>query len=470
LLLNVTKIVNKKGFMNKKKKVALISLFMAILLVLGKAIVGFATGSLGILSEAAHSALDLLATILTLFAVTKAAKPPDEEHPYGHEKIENLSALFETLFLVVTCIWIIYEAFVRLTGEPKPIIVNFWSYFVVVSAILIDFWRSRALFRTARETHSPALEADAINFSSDIGSSAVVLIGLIASQMGFNKADSIAAMVVAVIVLFITAKLGMKSIGALIDQIPKGAMERAELSARSVEGVAGVYDIKVREAGDAQFVEMKVKMDSGLPFGEVHRITSEIENAVGRSFSNARIIVHPEPEEGKGGMYEHALRLSESVGARLHDFTVFETSEGVEVSLHLEWKGDTIFGEAWKKTKEVELRLQESYPAIKSFFIHFEPIQENLSSSFELKESSLKDDIEKRLAELPQPLSRTNVRFIKSEGVLHIHLTFPVSKELSVGDVHDLSSQVENIVIPMTPERSHVVSQPTPLDQFKKSM
>jgi cation diffusion facilitator family transporter len=455
--------------LNKKKKVALISLLMAVFLVVGKGVVGFATGSLGILSEALHSALDLLATILTLFAVTKAAKPPDTEHPYGHEKIENLSALFETLLLAVTCVWIIYEAFVRLTGEPKPIIVNFWSYFVVISAIIIDFWRSRALLKTAKETNSPALEADAVNFSSDIGSSLVVLLGLIASQLGFHKADSIAAMVVAVIVLFISAKLGMKAIGALIDKIPKGAMEKARGSALAVEGVKKVYDIKVREAGDAQFVEMKVKINSGLPFGEVHRITSEIENAVGKSFSNARVIVHPEPEEGEeGGMYENSLRLSESVGARLHDFTVFETNDGLEVSLHLEWRGGVLFGDAWKKAKDIERSLKDSYPAIRSFFIHFEPFEEKLSDSFEIKEGGLLKKIEEYIGTLDPPLSQTKTRLIQSERLLHVHLTFPVPGELTVAQVHELSSQLENAVIPLNPDKSHVVSQAVPLDQFKK--
>ena len=401
--------------------------------------------------------------------MTKAAKPPDPEHPYGHEKIENLSALFETLFLVFTCIWIIYEAVNRLTEGSPPIIVNFWSYFVVISAILIDIWRSRALSKAARETNSPALEADAVHFSSDIGSSVVVLIGLVCSQAGFHEADSFAALVVALIVLYICGRLGMKAVDALIDRVPRGAPEAAEKAALTVQGVTRAYDIKVREAGDAQFVEMKVKMDSGLPLLEVHRITSETENEVARAFSNARVIIHPEPEDSRGGIYENVLALSGSAGARLHDFTVFETDAGMEVSVHLEWKEDTLFSEAWRRTSEIEQRLKDSYPDISSLFIHFEPSVEKLASSFEVAEAESLARIRDRVASLEEPLSRTKVRLIQSDKTLYIHLTFPVTGDLTIARVHELSTIVESAVLPLGPEKSRVVARAVPLDHFEKS-
>ncbi|MCX7829660.1 MAG: cation diffusion facilitator family transporter, partial [Acidobacteria bacterium] len=228
--------------MNRKVKTALISLFASLFMTLGKGTVGFLTGSLGIISEALHSLLDFFATALTLFAVSKSSKPPDEEHTFGHGKIENVSALFETLLLVFTSSWVIYEGINRLVSAHKEIIVNTWSYSVILASIAIDLWRSRALYKTAKETKSAALEADALNFTSDIGSSFVVLIGLFSTQIGFKQADSIAAMVVSLIVLYISFRLGMKSINTLIDTVPIGTLSKIRTASRGVEGVSKVYD------------------------------------------------------------------------------------------------------------------------------------------------------------------------------------------------------------------------------------
>lgn len=201
---------------------------------LGKGTVGFLTGSLGIISETLHSLLDFFATALTLFAVSTSSKPPDEEHTFGHGKIENISALFETLFLVFTSSWVIYEGIKRLVSPKEEIMVNIWSYSVIISSLVIDFWRSRALYKTARETKSAVLEADALHFTSDIGSSLVVLIGLFSTQAGFRQADSISAIVVSLVVLYVSFRLGIKSINTLIDTVPRGVLQKIDSAASKV--------------------------------------------------------------------------------------------------------------------------------------------------------------------------------------------------------------------------------------------
>jgi cation diffusion facilitator family transporter len=204
----------------EKKRVALISVFAAVFLTGFKLVIGILTGSLGILSEALHSGLDLVAAVITYFSVRISDKPADKEHHYGHGKIENLSALIETILLLVTCAWIIIEAIERLASGKTHIEVNVWSYIVVISSIIIDVSRSRALYKVAKKHNSQALEADALHFSTDIWSSAVVLFGLICSNFGYFFADSVAALGVAIIVLFVSFKLGKKAIDVLIDKAP----------------------------------------------------------------------------------------------------------------------------------------------------------------------------------------------------------------------------------------------------------
>lgn len=452
--------------MNNKIRTASISLVASILLTTGKGIIGFMTGSLGILSEALHSLLDLCATVITLFAVSKSSKPPDEEHTFGHGKIENISALFETLLLLFTSIWIIYEGIKRLISPKTEVIVNFWSYSIIIASITIDFWRSRALYKTAKETKSAALEADALNFASDIGSSFVVFIGLFSTQMGFVYADSIAAIVVSFIVLFISFKLGMKSINILIDAVPHGAIGKISAVAGEVEGIKRVYEIRVRESGDVHFVEMKAAINSKLPLDEVHRITSEVENKVVKIFPKAQVLIHPEPIAKDEGIYEYALRVSESFGARLHDFTLFENENKVEVSIHLEWDGEMPFGDAWNKAKTIEKEMKKRFGETTSIFVHFEPLTERIRQSGKKGTSVLEKEINKVLKNLKPPLSKSMAKIIESEGKNHIHLKFPVDPSMKIEEVHRLASQLENEISKVVPENSHTLAQPVPKDEF----
>ncbi len=207
----------------EKKNIALSSVLAAVLLTAMKLVVGLMTNSLGLLSEAAHSGLDFLAALITYFAVTVSDRPPDEDHQYGHGKMENVSALFETILLLVTCGWIIWEAVTRLVTRTSHVEASAWAYVVVAISIAIDFTRSRALSRVAKKHHSQALEADALHFSSDIWSSLTVLAGLFCVSLGYSSVDSIAALAVALLVLFVSYRLGRRTIDALMSlNLPAG--------------------------------------------------------------------------------------------------------------------------------------------------------------------------------------------------------------------------------------------------------
>lgn len=281
----------------EKKRVALISVFAAVFLTGSKLVVGLLTGSLGILSEALHSCLDLVAAIITYFSVRISDKPADEDHHFGHGKVENLSALLETFLLLITSVWIIYEAVHRLLTGHVKIEVTIWSYVVVIGSIVIDFSRSRALMKAAKTHNSQALEADAIHFSTDIWSSSVVLLGLICSNFGFYYADPVAALFVAVIVIYVCFTLGKKAIDMLLDRAPADYVEIVENIAKCVPGLTSVHDIRARMAGADVFLEVCVHLNPSSTLEEAHRISHKFEEMIHEKISRCNVHIHQEPEE-----------------------------------------------------------------------------------------------------------------------------------------------------------------------------
>jgi cation diffusion facilitator family transporter len=281
----------------EKKRVALISVVAAIFLTGFKLVIGVLTGSLGILSEALHSGLDLVAAVITYFSVSVSDKPADKNHNYGHGKVENLSAFIETILLLITCAWIIYEAVNRLISGNTHIEVSIWSYIVIISSIVIDINRSRMLYKAAKKHNSQALEADALHFSTDIWSSAVVLFGLVCANFGFFFADSVAALVVALIVLFVSFKLGKKSIDVLLDKAPQDTINKVQQLLGVFPEVKYYHSLKVRTAGADTFIKLNIHLDPGLSLLQVHEICDKIEKHINMQISRSEVYIHAEPHD-----------------------------------------------------------------------------------------------------------------------------------------------------------------------------
>jgi cation diffusion facilitator family transporter len=289
----------------EKQSAALSSVLAAGFLTGFKLLVGLMTNSLGIQAEAAHSGLDLVAAVITLMAVNISAKPPDTGHHYGHGKVEHLSALFETLLLLVTCTWIIYESIQRLFFKPIQVDASIWAFIVMLISIIIDYSRSGVLSRTARKYRSQALEADALHFRTDIWSSSVVIVGLILVRVGTSfpdvhlvaQADSVAALIVAGIVIYVSVRLGKSTIQGIIDNAPVGVREKIKHSVESIPGVYECHDIRVRTSGTTLFVDMHVLLDPKQSLDEAHRLTEEVEAAVKHIAPDADVTVHAEPAQ-----------------------------------------------------------------------------------------------------------------------------------------------------------------------------
>ena len=288
----------------EKNSAALSSVIAAVGLTVIKLVTGLATNSLGILAEAAHSGLDLVAAIVTLIAVRISDRPADGEHRYGHGKVENLSALFETLLLLATCAWIIYESVQRLFFRPADVDPSFWAFLVMGVSIGVDVSRSRILYRAARKHNSQALEADALHFSTDIWSSSVVILGLIGVVLArtfpglsfLQQADAVAALIVAAIVVYISMQLGKRTIVALLDTAPPGMAEKLQAAVQSTPKVRNCHRIRVRQSGAHYFVDVHILVDSKTRIEEVHSITDAVEQAVRKELPRADVTVHPEPD------------------------------------------------------------------------------------------------------------------------------------------------------------------------------
>lgn len=297
---------SQKSATKEKTAAALSSVIAAIGLTSFKIVVGLLTNSLGILAEAAHSALDLVAALMTFFAVRVSDQPADEQHQFGHGKIESVSALFETLLLLATSAWIIYEAVHRLTSPQVHVEVSVWSFIVMGTSIVIDFTRSRILMRAAKKHNSQALEADALHFSTDIWSSSVVILGLILvlvsrafPGLGFlEKGDAIAALTVALIVIYVAAELGLRSIQSLLDAAPGNATTQKIVAAvQAMKVVNDCHAVRIRPSGARWFVDLHVTMDGEISLNESHRITERIEKKVQEILPRSDVTVHVEPLE-----------------------------------------------------------------------------------------------------------------------------------------------------------------------------
>lgn len=290
---------------SEKRNAALSSVLAAIGLTSFKLVVGLLTNSLGILAEALHSALDLVAALVTLFAVRASGKPADVKHPYGHGKIENLSALFETLLLLITSVWIIYESIQRLFFKPVEVEASIWAFIVMGTSIVIDVSRSRMLYAAARKHNSQALEADALHFSTDIWSSSVVILGLVGVRLSstipglhfLSKADSIAAMGVAVIVVYVSFELGYRAVQGLLDSAPDGIAEKITEKIEAIPGVIDCHEVRVRGSGAEMFVDVHAVLDKNLSLDASHQITEVIEQATHTLVPRADVTVHAEPGE-----------------------------------------------------------------------------------------------------------------------------------------------------------------------------
>ena len=362
---------------NQKEQVALTSIAASAGLTIAKAVVGYATGSLAILSEAGHSLIDFGATVMTYVAVRVSGRPADEQHHYGHGKIESISALAETALLFLLSGIVIWEAGRRLLAHSGHVVeATAWAFGVILVSIVVDFFRSRALSRTARETSSHALEADALHFSSDLWASLAVLIGLVGVRLGYWWADSAAALAVAVLVCVAGWRLGRRTIDTLIDVAPEGAARTITAIAAKVAGVVKVGQVRARAVGETTFIDLAVGVSRTLPIDRVNAIKDEVAAAIRRQMPGAEPTVTTDPVKlDNETVLDRVMVIARNRALAVHHVTVHELKDRLAVSLDLEVDGKLSLGAAHEQADSLESAIAAELGQGVEVETHIEPLQ-----------------------------------------------------------------------------------------------
>jgi cation diffusion facilitator family transporter len=456
-----------------KQLVALSSVGAAVLLTTLKVVVGIATGSLGILSEAAHSGLDLLAAIVTLFAVRVAGRPADRLHPYGYGKAENLGALAETVILLVTCVWIVYEAIRRLTGAVVEVDANVFAFGVMLTSIAVDFGRSRALMRAAKRYDSQALQADALHFSTDILSSCVVVAGLTLVRLAgvfdvpaLERADAIAALGVAGIVVLVSLRLARAASSALLDVAPEGLADKIRETAARVEGVREVRQARVRKSGAASFVDLTIAVSRRAHFERAHAIAENVVNAVRSAVPRSDVVVHVDPltdlDETLGDTVEGAAGIPRhpppphAHGLRLHN-----VGGVVSLELHVEVPARLSLGEAHQLVTDFESSVKAEIPWLSDVNSHIEPIEEARATTSEAKDvETIRQKV--RAVALSRKIDVHKIEVFLADDEWHVSLHFLVPPETSVVAAHRESERLEKALREAIPDLGRIVLHAEP--------
>ena len=434
-------------------RAAAFSILAALLLTVLKLVAGILSNSLGILSEALHSGLDLVAAAITFVAVNRAAKAPDEDHPYGHGKIENFSALAETIILWLTSAWIIYEAWRRII-QAEYAEATILGIGVMIFSILVDFERSRMLSKVAEKHQSQALEADALHFSTDMLSSIVVLIGLAFVALGYPLADPFAAIGVSIIIFIVSLRLGMRAFDILVDKAPEGIEEQVAKLCGSIPGVHECSRIRTRASGSHVFVDVVVSVNPATNVDDAHVIADLVEKEISKIATNVDCVVHIEPKsdiaspEGKHALYSKMASLARSHPEidSVHNVRILKMPEGIHLVADLEMSPSLALQEAHRISEEFENAVKELTPEIASISLHLEASESTSSAKDVTQENG---ELVQKIKDYVNAIDNCQCRDIhvaEDDSGLTVSLTCGIDGSVSLTESHDLADMIEKSI------------------------
>ncbi|RDE11156.1 MAG: hypothetical protein C4K47_10320 [Candidatus Thorarchaeota archaeon] len=454
-------------------RAAALSVGAAAFLTSMKLVIGIVSGSLGILSEALHSGLDMSAAIITFTAVKRAARAPDLDHNYGYGKVENFAALAETLILWFTSGWIIFEAIRRIQAQEWPE-ATFVGVLVMATSIFVDYERSRMLYRTAHKHGSQALEADALHFSTDMISSTVVLIGLGFVWIGVPQADPVAAMGVAVVIFFVSARLGKRSYDMLTDRAPMGVRERIGQICSQVPGVIECRRVRTRTAGPQLFIDVLVIVDELLARSGAHVIADAIEKGLAGRVERIDVVVHMEPMKREGMLGPHMnvyselqyLAEADPVVQGLHNVRVYDMSDGVHIAADLEMPPSLTLDEAHKASDMFEATLREHISNIRSVTLHLESVRKETAVRNVTEEDQAIVKFIKTTVE-SETVARDchDIIVREDENGLVLSLDCRAEGGISLIESHTIAERVERLIKGAFPKVNKVFVHVEPLTQ-----
>jgi cation diffusion facilitator family transporter len=455
----------------EKRSVAGNSVIAAVGITVLKMVVGLTTGSLGILSEAAHSGLDLIAATVTLFSVRVSDKPADADHQYGHGKVENFSAFIETGLLLLTCVAIIYEAIKRLFFHHVEIEPTLPAFLVMFVSMGVDFWRSRLLGRIAEKYDSQALQADALHFSTDIWSSGVVAFGLGLVLVGRNlgiswliDADPVAALFVAGVIMFVSTRLARRTVDALLDTAPPGARGKIMGALRNVEGLLEVDSVRIRRAGNRYFADVSVGLARNVTFQKSGQVADEVTRAVNHVLPNTDVVVHSVPRPASAeNIFDRVRAVATLHNLNVHDVSVQDLHGQLHVEQHLELDENMPLKQAHDQVSVLESEIRTEIPEIASILTHIESEPGTIEAGEQIeRDSQLEAKLKGVANSFPEILDMHDieVKRVRDHVYFSCHCTFP--DELPLSRVHDISTALEIRFKQQAPELFRVLIHPEP--------
>jgi len=455
----------------EKKAVALNSIFAAIAITAMKVVVGISTGSLGILSEAAHSGLDLMAAAVTYFSVRVSDKPADADHQYGHGKIESFSAFVETGLLLLTCIWIVYEAGKRLFFHSVEIEPTVWAFVVMGVSIVVDSWRSRRLRLIADKYESQALQADALHFSTDVWSSVVVIIGLVLVLLGrtyslpwLMKADPIAALFVACIVVYVSSRLARQTIDTLLDAAPAGVRSHIIEAVYAVDGVLEVDRVRIRRAGSRYFADVLIGMSRNVTFQKSEQVANDVAARIRNVLPDSDVVVNARARASRQeSLFDRIRAVATRNNLNVHDISVQDIAGKLHVEQHVELDERLSLKQAHDRVTRLEAEMREEMPEISSILTHIESEPATIETSDGLlRVPSFERRLQAVTAGFPEVVDMHDLSFKRVGGRLYLSLHITMQDDLPLSRVHDIQTAVEGRFRQEVPELFRVLIHPEP--------
>ena len=447
--------------MSPLRRTALASVVAAVLLIAIKLATGLAAGSLGLVAEAAHSGTDLVAALLTFFAVGWATKPADEAHLYGHGKAEHLAALAEAAFLVLVSVVVGALAVARLAGwialDVDP---AWWAFAAAALVIAIDVSRTIVSYRTARRYSSAAILSNAIHFGADLLGTLAVVAGLAAARAGFPEGDSIAALFVAALVVIAAGRLIRRNVDVLMDRAPAGAVEAARAAIDRLDPPVVVRRLRLRQAGGRTFADVVIGVSPGAAVGQGHAAADRVEEAVQRALPGSDVVVHVEPASGEAELRERvrAAAMTVSHVRELHDLTVIDTGDGLQLSLHLKLPGNLDLATAHAMAEQVEEAIRRDVPEVRAVQTHLEPLAERAPGR-EWTENLAR--IEQTVVAITGGPPR-DLRTLETDDGLVVLLTLALDGRTTLSEAHDEATAVSQRIREALPGVADVVIHTEP--------
>ena len=451
--------------MSPVRRTALASVAAAAILIGLKLVVGFLTHSLGFLSEAAHSGTDLVAAMLTFFAVGVSGRPADATHAWGHGKAEHLTALAESITLAGVSAFIAWHALRRLTGDAATHVDATWYAFaVIVIVIAIDLARALVSLRSARRYGSPALLSNAIHFAGDLAGTLAVLVGLVLVSAGYPKADALAALFVALLVLVAAGRLATTNIDVLMDRTPTDAEHLARRAIEMLAPAITLDRLRMRTAAGRHFSDVVISVSPSAALAEGHAAADAVEAAVLDALPGSDVVVHVEPAKADS-LTEAALAAALTVsGVReIHNVRVLRAGGRIEVSLHLKFPGDASLDRAHALANEVEAAIEHALPSVAAVTTHLEPLDDPIAADVlaAVEVAATDREVRRIVRDLTGHAPR-DLRFVGTDAGLVAFLTLVLPGEPSLATAHEIGGTVRSRLRRERPELADVVVHTEP--------